>query len=66
MQLDPVTALLSGVNETDGDSYTTKEFRVKATVNDSTNRLRLANFFRELTDLIIIDNAYRGISSCLA
>ena len=60
-QFNPVAALLSAV-ETDGDSLLTKESRRKATVNDSADRLRCVHFFRELTDLVIIDNIYRGLS----
>ncbi|GHU78426.1 hypothetical protein FACS1894145_0310 [Bacteroidia bacterium] len=61
---NPVTTLLGelNLNVTDVDSYT-KESKGMATMSYSTDKSRLELFFRELTDLIRIDNAYRGILS---
>jgi len=67
MTVDPVTTLLSGLNVTDEEPYTRKSYSATS-VDSHANmiKLRVETFFRELTDLIIIDNVYRGISSCLA
>ena len=65
MTINPVTTtLLSGLSVNDEDSYTKKSCGTSAVSSHANmTKLRLGNFFRELTDLVIIDNTYRGILS---